>query len=189
MKKLLLVVGFVYFIHSVAWVSYGAPTNSPPSTNAAPGIDTISGAFPATKEQFWTYGIAAITPVIVWAFGKIPMLPRPILPVLTPFVGMLLGFILQKLNAAHLHWYSAAGAGTIAVFLREATNQLVTKQLKPREDSKTAAKPIDGAVVVHAATVTPIQAADAKLPPDKLADRSSQGEYLASNNKPPNNAA
>lgn len=153
------------------------------ATNALPSVDTTTGAFPGTRDQFWAYAIAAITPVITWAFGKIPQLPRPVLPVLTPFIGMLLGFILKKADAANLHWYSAAGAGTIAVFLREVTNQLVTKQLKPREDSKTAAKPVDGAVVVHAATITPMQASDAKLPPDTLADRSAQGEYLVKPNK------
>jgi hypothetical protein len=176
-----------------AWVSgmqtlVGAPPSTVAVTNTLPAIDTVSGALPATKDQYWAWAIAAVTPVITWAFGKIPMLPRPVLPVLTPFIGMFLGFILQKLDAAHLHWYSAAGAGTIAVFLRETTNQLVTKQLKPREESKTAAKPVDGAVAVHAATATAVQAADSRLTNRELEERALSGgawKELPLNKPPP----
>jgi hypothetical protein len=124
----------------------------------APAFDPKVADLPVTRDQFWMYGIALITPVIVWAFGKIPTLPRPVLPLLAPLTGLLIGFALQKLGALHLTWWDGAKAGTVAVFIRESVNQLVTKQLFPLEGSKTSANPTDTAVAVPANTVTEEQA-------------------------------
>ena len=171
MKSFYLRTAALVLLCELAWVSKAQILSNSPS----PQIDPVNGPLPMSKDQFWAWGIAAVTPVITWLFGKIPQLPRPVLPVLTPFIGMVLGFILKKAEAAHLSWYSAAAAGSMAVFIRESVNQLVTKQLKPREESKTEAKPVDGAVAVHAATVTPMQVADAKIPSKELESRSVSG--------------
>lgn len=117
-------------------------------TNAAPAFDPATAPLPSGKTEFWTWAISIITPLIVYGFGKIPQLPRPILPILTPVIGVLLGLIMKKLGALNLSWVDMAQAGAVAVFIRESVNQLITKQMKPLEDSKTNAKPVDGAVAV-----------------------------------------
>lgn len=116
--------------------------------NETPPIDFGHAALPTSKEDMWKWGIGIITPVIIWAFSKIPNIPRPLLPVLTPFVGLLLGVVLKYLASLHLNWMDMAQAGALGVFIRETVNQLVTKQLTPLEASKTAAKPVDGAIAV-----------------------------------------
>jgi hypothetical protein len=107
-----------------------------------------AGEFPSTKQDFWKWGISCVTPVIVWLFGKIPKLPRPVLPILTPFVGVILGLILRWLAGLNLGWVDMAQAGMVAVFIRESINQLITKKILPLEDSKTDTKPVDGAIAV-----------------------------------------
>lgn len=111
-------------------------------------LDPSKTPFPNTKEEFWVWAISLVTPAIVWLFGKIPQLPRPILPMLTPAIGIALGLGLRQLANLHLNWVDMAQAGTVAVFIRETVNQLVTKQMKPLEESKTNTKPVDGAVTV-----------------------------------------
>ena len=139
------------WLAAVAWLAIGwtvlAQTTNLVTTNGVAGFDPGTANFPSTKTEFWTWGISIITPVIVWLFGKIPQLPRPVLPLLTPIIGVLLGLILKKLGALNLQWIDMAQAGAVAVFIRESVNQLVTKQLNRGEQSKTDAKPVDGAIV------------------------------------------
>jgi hypothetical protein len=117
-------------------------------TNAPPPFDPET-PLPKTLEEFWFYGIALITPLVVFGFGKIPQLPRPVLPMLGPLVGIILGFVLEKAGAMNIPWWHGGLAGAFATTLREMVNQLVTKQLKPLELSKTRAKPVDHAVAVN----------------------------------------
>jgi hypothetical protein len=121
-------------------------------TNTPPAFDPTTAPLPSGKTEFWTWAISIVTPLIVYGFGKIPQLPRPVLPILTPVIGVALGLIMRKLVALNLSWVDMAQAGAVAVFIRESVNQLVTKQMKPLEDSKTNAKPVDGAVAVDATT-------------------------------------
>lgn len=116
-----------------------AATNNP----LAP-FDPVVGSFPNTKAEFWKWGISVITPCIVFFLGKVPALPRPVLPVITPLLGIALGLILRKLGQLNLGWVDMAQAGAVAVFLRESVNQLVTKQLKSPANSETSAKPVAG---------------------------------------------
>lgn len=125
-----------------------AETNTLPPPAPPPATDYAKADLPTSNEALWTWGIGAVTPVIVWLFGKIPQLPRPVLPVLTPFIGLAIGWTLKKLGGLQLEPYQMAAAGSLGVFIRECTNQLVTKQFRPLEESKTAAKPIDKAVAV-----------------------------------------
>lgn len=140
----------------VGWAAIAQTTNLSGTNALPPGFDPATANFPSTKTEFWTWGISIITPVIVWGFGKIPKLPRPVLPILTPIIGVLLGLALRKLGALNVSWVDMAQAGAVAVFIRESVNQLVTKQLKPGEDSKTDAKPVDGAVVTTTPPVTKV---------------------------------
>lgn len=100
-------------------------------TNTAPVLG--SDPLPETKETLWMLVIAIITPGIVWAIAKIPNIPKPFLPSITPFIGFLLGLALNALAKADLPWYSAVQAGALAVFVREAINQWVTAKIKEPE--------------------------------------------------------
>lgn len=121
-------------------------------TNDAPPVPETIGdnpaVFPATKSDFWQWGIAIVTPVIVWGISKIPSVPRPVLPTLAPLLGVALGAALNKLAELNLSWVDMTQAGAAAVAIREIFNQWVTKQMRPAEASKTHARPIDNAVAV-----------------------------------------
>ena len=118
--KILLLVSLLGF----ALVAL-AQTNLPPD---AP--------LPSTSHEFWVYGIAIITPLLVGLIRKIvPQLPTWMLPVSTPFVGMALGAGLKALGASHLGWIDMAQAGALAVFVRESFNQVVSQRMG------TASKP------------------------------------------------
>lgn len=118
------------------------------TTNALAPFNPVVGSFPDSKTEFWKWAISITTPLVIWLFGKIPQLPRPVLPFLTPFVGIALGFGLQKLGQLNMGWVDMGQAGMVAVAIREGFNQAITKQLRPLEDSKTNTKPVDGAVAV-----------------------------------------
>ena len=125
-----------------------APLMAQTVTNNPPPFDPGTAPLPKSKAELWTWGISIITPMIVYLFGKIPQLPRPVLPILTPVIGIILGLTLDKLTSLNLTWWDAAQAGAVAVFIRESVNQLVTKQMFPREGSKTSTAPVDAAMAV-----------------------------------------
>jgi hypothetical protein len=136
-------------------------------TNSVPDLPA---GIPRTNEEIWTWVVSFATVFIVYLFGKIPQLPRPMLPLMTPLIGILLGLGLRQLEALHLSWVDMGQVGALAVFLREAWNQTVTKQLQPREESKTIASPMDGAVAVQDTTAAgkkALLAADKEPPPAK----------------------
>ena len=98
-------------------------------TNAEPGVGTLP--LPQTTSEFWTWAIAALTPLIVWAAKKaVPSIPKPLLPVATPVIGIILGIILNRLGKTDFGWMDMAKAGALAVFIRETVNQLITKRLE-----------------------------------------------------------
>lgn len=134
--------------------------------------DFGADALPTTKEAFWKWGIGAITPIIVWGLSKIPNIPRPILPTVTPLVGVGLGFLLNWLGKQNLGWVDMAQAGALGVFIREVVNQWATKQLQPTaEATKTDAVPIDRAIAV--ATVKEAKSAEKELAKEEKKDKAS----------------
>jgi len=50
-----------------------------------------------------------------------------LLPISTPFVGLVLGAILKWLGASHMTWIDMAEAGAMAVMIRESWNQIVNQ--------------------------------------------------------------
>lgn len=83
-----------------------------------------------SKDAAWSYVISAISPIVVWLFTKvIPKLPKPVLPAITPLIGITVGLGLNALAGTNLGWIDMAKAGAMAVFIRETINQLVTKQI------------------------------------------------------------
>lgn len=92
-------------------------TNSPP----APGPDNT---FPIGKEAIWYALIPPVTFTITWLVGKIPPLPKEILPWITPLVGICLGLIVNWAAKQDLSWWSTAGFGAISVAIYEAAKGL-----------------------------------------------------------------
>lgn len=96
--------------------------------------------FPQDKGAIWLAIIPPLTFTITWLLGKIPKLPNQLLPWLTPVAGIVIGQILDVLNAANFAWYEAGAAGTIAVFIYEGIKDVAVKQgepsaLKPTRDT------------------------------------------------------
>ena len=75
---------------------------------------------PQGKEAIWLALIPPITFTITWMVGKIPPLPKEILPWITPVIGVLLGMVMKWATDSHWPWWSSAGAGAIAVAIFEA---------------------------------------------------------------------
>lgn len=94
-------------------------------TNSVPELPPL----PHDKGAIWEALIMIVSPLVVWGVSKIPNLPSPLLPTITPLVGLLLGLGLNFLAGANLAWVDMVKAGALAVFIREVFNQWVTKQL------------------------------------------------------------
>lgn len=101
--------------------------------------NVVSGdvpALPADKGAYWNLAISAITPLFVWLAAKIvPAMPRNLLPVIAPVIGIGLGFLLNWLAGQNFPWYESGAAGLLGVGIREIFNQQVTKRI---EDSQNA---------------------------------------------------
>jgi hypothetical protein len=102
-------------------------------------FDPGNSTLPTGTSGYWDYGIALVTPVLVWLFAKFgPSVPVMVLPLLAPAFGLILGFALNKLGAANLSWVDMTKAGGLAVFIRELVNQLVTKRINGETIQTTA---------------------------------------------------
>lgn len=87
---------------------------------------------PKTMSDFWTLGIAAVTPLLVTGIYKlVPKIPKLLLPVLTPFIGIGLGLLMNWLAGQNFAWFDLAKAGALAVFIREVINQAAKAALTP----------------------------------------------------------
>jgi len=91
-------------------------------TNAPPMYDPV--LFPHGNDAIWAALIPPITFGITWAIGKIPPLPKDILPWLTPVAGILIGLVMDWVNKVNIGWISSGALGTIAVFAYEAIRGL-----------------------------------------------------------------
>lgn len=135
MNTKLFRIGSVIFLALVCFLIPHVVFGQTNGTSFDPGNSTL----PADTSGYWDYGIALVTPVLVWLFAKFgPTIPVMILPLLAPAFGLLLGFALNKLGAAHLSWVDMTKAGGLAVFVRELVNQLVTKRLNGEVIQTTA---------------------------------------------------
>jgi len=81
------------------------------------------------KEMMWQYIIAIVTPFIVGGIKKIvPAIPKVLLPVSTPFVGLGVGFLLNAIAGANMDAMTMAKMGGLAVLIRETWNQALKAQ-------------------------------------------------------------
>ena len=114
----------------IGFVGIGTALAVMAQTNVVPALPDL----PQTVSEFWKYGIAAITPIIVWGIRALaPKIPTVLLPVSTPFIGLALGLALKWLAGVDLPWIDLAEAGALAVFIRETVNQAVTKPLAAKQ--------------------------------------------------------
>jgi hypothetical protein len=102
-----------------------AQTNTTPTV---PGIDP--SLFP-TGDAAWLALIPPLTAFITWLLGKIPPLPKGILPWITPLLGIGIGYALNYINGAQLSPALTAGAGAVAVFLYEAAKSSLVDKANP----------------------------------------------------------
>ena len=113
---LLVAVGALFALPVLAQVTNAVPPGTVP--------------LPKTVSDFWDLAIGAVSPVIIWGLAKVmPKIPRPVLPVLTPLVGMGVGAGVNWLGGQNLSWVEMAKAGALAVFFREVVNQWVTRRM------------------------------------------------------------
>lgn len=96
---------------------------------------TAQTPLPETKVDFWKYSIAIVLPIILNGFKKlVPNIPKWMIPVSTPFLGLLLGGIMKWTGLHEIGWWDAAEAGGLAVLIREGWNQIVVKGLGSGSD-------------------------------------------------------
>lgn len=98
------------------------------NTNGLPGIDVSQ--FP-TGDAAWLALIPPLTAFITWLLGKIPPLPKGILPWVTPLLGIGIGYVLKYINGAELSPALTAGAGGLAVFIYEAAKGALVDKSNP----------------------------------------------------------
>lgn len=110
----------VIYWAALLWIS-GVFVAAQTSTNSP---INISGPFPVGTEAIWLVLVAPATATITWLFGKIPPLPKWLLPWITPFAGIAIGWLIKYATNAHWPWWNSAGAGAIAVTLYEAAKGL-----------------------------------------------------------------
>lgn len=123
---------------TVSIATNGAGAVPGTSVSALPGTLDPATPLPVSTFEFWTYGIAIIVPLLVGGMKKlVPKIPSWVLPVSTPFVGIALGFILKWIGAANMSWVDMGQAGLMAVAIREAWNQTVTKAMKGESNMAT----------------------------------------------------
>jgi len=107
----------------------------------------------ASSSEYWDVAIMFVSPAVVWAIGRyFPKLPKAWLPLITPVVGILAGLGINIFTNAHLGWWAMAKAGMLAVFVREVTNQTITKSLQNRLSGKTEETPSSTPVASSAPT-------------------------------------
>jgi hypothetical protein len=105
---------YVFFLFAMFVVAFTAVAQEVP----AAGIEEMS------KGQMWDYVIALVAPVVVAGVKwLVPKVPKVALPMITPFVGIGLGFALNAVADANLDAITMAKAGAMAVFVRETVNQ------------------------------------------------------------------
>lgn len=122
---LMFLVGVFFTVSLIACPAALAATNS--TGNVETNFPTVS--LPTKPSEYWTLIISVITPGIVYCIGKVRSVPRPLLPIMTPVIGIVLGLALNYASKFNLSWFDMAQAGALAVFIREAVNQAITKQL------------------------------------------------------------
>lgn len=110
-------------IHKLIWLAVLAwiiaPVIAQVVTNAPPPPDT-GPVLPLGKDAIWLALIPPITFTITWLVGKIPPLPKVILPWITPLIGIGVGAVMEWATKANLPWWSSAGAGAIATTIYQA---------------------------------------------------------------------
>jgi hypothetical protein len=136
MKKHTLL--YLLLLSFIGMMSAMAQTNTTPTV---PGIDPSQ--FP-TGDAAWLALIPPLTAFITWLLGKIPPLPKGILPWITPLLGIGIGYALNYINGAQLSPALTAGAGAVAVFIYEAAKSSLVDKANPDASVLTPTAKVPG---------------------------------------------
>jgi hypothetical protein len=129
--------------------AFGQPTNNY-------DVSQVNTVTLDNHEGFVKWGILVLTPVIVYILGRWKSVPRKLLALSAPAIGFVVGWGLDKVTTGlNIDLGNAALSGGAGVALREIWNNFFTKKKKPLEESKTNAKPVDGAVAVAPGQTAP----------------------------------
>ena len=107
------------------------------TTNTLPtGVGNLpNDTVPTSKEDFWRYGIAFLEVVVVFGIRRaVPKLPGIAIVLITPLLGMALGYGLKALTDANLGWVDTSMAGGFAVWVNQVWRQATegkTKETPP----------------------------------------------------------
>jgi len=94
-------------------------------TNGVPPI-VPPGTEHTDLSTFWKLAISGVTPLLVGlAKRAVPQIPKLLLPLSTPFLGISIGLLMNWLNVAHLGWVDLGQAGAAAVMVRETWAQAI----------------------------------------------------------------
>lgn len=122
---------WLWFVALVA-LTFAYTALAQTNTGGLPDTGGTPAPLPNSVSTYWELAIAGITPLLVTGIWKIvPKIPLVLLPLITPLVGIGLGFIMNKLGSANLGWVDMAQAGGLAVLVREVVNKATTKGLAP----------------------------------------------------------
>ena len=122
-------IALVCLMATAAFAQSNTGITPPYLTNSVHGVTDL--ALPTTRGQFWTWAIAAVAPLIVAGVKKlVPNIPKLLLPVSTPLIGLALGYGLNALGQANMGWVDMCQAGALAVFVRETLDQAVKQATK-----------------------------------------------------------
>jgi len=103
-------------------------------TNGVVVVPDVPAPLPSNSAGYWELAIAGITPLLVTGiWWLVPKIPKLALPLITPAIGIGLGLLVNWLTTANLGWVDMAKAGALAVFIREVTNQAITKRMSAPE--------------------------------------------------------
>jgi hypothetical protein len=104
------------FQAALAQATNGTLTNLPPMPPSNP--------FPVGKDAAWFAVIPLATFAITWLVGKIQSLPKQLLPLITPILGWVIGYVIERATAANFPWWSTAGAGAVSTMLYESIKNI-----------------------------------------------------------------
>lgn len=116
---------------------FAQETNVPPFV-PPDAIDPVTAPLPKSMIEYWQFAIPIVVPLVV-AFLKWvgPKIPRRVIPIISPALGIGLGLVMQAITNAEFSWMTTTLSGLLgwaATGLREAVDQNIVQPQQPPEE-------------------------------------------------------